>query len=881
MSKIFTILFMLVAFTSIAQKESPYVPGELLVQISADADPAQIAQDLSVIDGVETSIEASKILSKHSRIWKFTFDADAFQSRDVKSVFWQHPGVEIVQYNHYVTLRETPNDPDYGSQWHHNDFTDNDIDSEEAWDITTGGTTAFGDEIVVCVIEGGNLNHVDLEGNKWVNEGEIPDDGIDNDGNGYIDDYDGWNVGNNDDSGVFNGAHGTQVMGMIGAKGNNDLGVAGVNWDVKIMSVAGENIGSEASVISAYDYAMNMRMIYNETGGAQGAFVVATNASWGIDNGDASTIPLWCGFYDTLGENGILNCGATANNNVNIDVVGDIPTACASDYMISVTATNSGDVRTFSGYGATTIDLGAPGEAVWTTQGTNGYGSTSGTSFASPLTAGAIALIYSTPCPSFMALVQGDPQAGADYVRQMLFDGTDAVSNLEGECVTGGRLNVNNSINLILNACSDSDCLTPFSLAVTPDNGNYNVTWGSLNSMIGFNVQYREIGAAEWTSIEGLTDPSHTITDLIWCTEYEVQVMALCEESESEWSNSVIFTSEGCCENPDLETIVVSDVTNSTATVTWENMLAAESYNIEFSFVGGISETFTGITDNTFSFDDLEDCTFYTIMIQVVCADETLSFTEEVTFNTVGCGACADLDFCVTGSDDVSEEWIERVELQAIDNTSDAGDNGYTDYTNSPDITTELDPGGTYNVTFTPGFDGFSYEEYFVAWIDLNQNGTFEDSEIVFDSEGGSEEVVVGQISIPVTAPAGSARMRVSMKYVGGFGGGEGPTSCEVFDFGEVEDYCVTITENVVDNVTENGGVAWNVYPNPASGIVNISIAAGNYVIELTDLTGRTVLQQTSNGSTQLSLNGISNGIYLVRLFEGAQLLGVQKIVVN
>jgi len=390
MSKIFIILFMLVAFTSIAQKESPYVPGELLVQISADADPAQIAQDLSAINGVETSIEASKLLSKHSRIWKFTFDADAFQSRDIKSIFWQHPGVEIVQYNHYVTLRETPNDPDYGSQWHHNDFTDNDIDSEEAWDITTGGTTAFGDEIVVCVIEGGNLNHVDLEGNKWVNEGEIPDDGIDNDGNGYIDDYDGWNVGNNDDSGVFNGGHGTQVMGMIGAKGNNDLGVAGVNWDVKIMSVAGENIGSEASVIAAYDYAMNMRMLYNETGGAQGAFVVATNASWGIDNGDASSIPLWCGFYDTLGENGILNCGATANNNVNIDVVGDIPTACASDYMISVTATNSADVRTFSGYGATTIDLGAPGEAVWTTQGTNGYGSTSGTSFASPLTAGAI-----------------------------------------------------------------------------------------------------------------------------------------------------------------------------------------------------------------------------------------------------------------------------------------------------------------------------------------------------------------------------------------------------------------------------------------------------------------------------------------------------------
>lgn len=871
---------MLVAFVGTAQQESPYVPGELLVQISVDADAEKIAQDLSVIEGIETSIQASKVLSKHSRIWKFTFDADAFQARDIKSAFWKHPSVEIVQFNHYVNLRETPNDPDYGSQWHHNDFSDNDIDTEEAWDITTGGTTAFGDEIVVCVIEGGNLNHVDLEGNKWFNEGEIPNNGIDDDGNGYIDDYDGWNVANENDEGVFNGGHGTQVMGMIGAKGNNEEGVVGANWDVKIMSVAGENIGNEASVIAAYDYAMNMRMIYNETGGAQGAFVVATNASWGIDNGDPATIPLWCEFYNTLGENGILNCGATANNNVNIDVVGDIPTACDSDYMISVTATNSGDVRTFSAYGATTVDLGAPGEAVWTTQGTNGYGSTSGTSFASPLTAGAIALIYSTPCPSFMALVQGDPQAGADYVRQVLFDGTDAVSNLEGECVTGGRLNVNNSINLVLNACSDSDCLTPFSVAVTPDNGNYNVTWGSLNSMIGFNLQYREVGATEWISVDGLTDPSYTIEGAVWCTEYEVQVMALCDEGESEWSNSVVFTSEGCCENPDLETIIVSGVTNSTATVSWESILAAESYNIEFASVGGLSETITGITDNTYTFTDLEDCTFYTVMIQVVCADETLSFTEEVTFNTVGCGACADLDFCETGSDNATEEWIERIQLQGIDNTT-GSNGGYADYTNSPDISTELDPGGTYDVTFTPGFDGFSYDEYFIAWIDFNQNGSFEDSEKVYDSEGGSDQPAIGQISIPTNAPEGSARMRVSMKYVGGFGGGVGPTPCETLDYGEIEDYCVTITDNVIDNVAENGTVAWNVYPNPASDIVNITLSAGNYVVELTDLTGRTVLQQTSNGSTQLSVNSLSNGIYLVRLFEGAQLVGVQKIVVE
>ncbi len=91
-----------------------------------------------------------------------------------------------------------------------------------AWDITTGGTTAFGDEIVVCVIEGGNLNHPDLVDNKWVNTQEIPGNGLDDDGNGYVDDYNGWNVQSQNDAGVFTGNHGTQVMGMIGAKGNNN-----------------------------------------------------------------------------------------------------------------------------------------------------------------------------------------------------------------------------------------------------------------------------------------------------------------------------------------------------------------------------------------------------------------------------------------------------------------------------------------------------------------------------------------------------------------------------------------------------------------------------------------------------------------------------------
>jgi hypothetical protein len=138
-----------------------------------------------------------------------------------------------------------------------------------------------------------------------------------------------------------------------------------------------------------------MRQRYNQTNGAEGAFVVATNSSWGINNGNPANAPLWCAFYDTLGAYGILNAGATANAQINVDVSGDLPTGCISDYLISVTATNNNDVRTFSGFGANTIHLGAPGEAVRTTSGSSNYTTTDGTSFATPMVAGAIALFAS------------------------------------------------------------------------------------------------------------------------------------------------------------------------------------------------------------------------------------------------------------------------------------------------------------------------------------------------------------------------------------------------------------------------------------------------------------------------------------------------------
>lgn len=452
MKKLLLIVLLGVAISLHAQDEydrMEYVKGDILVMVDDSKNIDQLVADLQIVNHIETDLEAVREIGRQMNIWRLTFDHTAIAHQDLLNAFWQHEHVLLAQNNHLIENREMPNDPNYSSQWHHDN-----IDSEAAWDITTGGETANGDEIVVCVIEGGGANygHTDLTDNHWQNEDEINGNGIDDDGNGYIDDLNGWNTQANNDA-VAGGNHGTGVSGMAGAKGDNGTGVSGANWDVKIMQVDMAGI-SESNVIEAYDYPLTMRKMYNASGGTEGAFVVVTNASWGIDYGDPDSAPMWCAYYDTLGAHGILNCGATTNSALNVDAVGDLPTACPSDYMVSVTATNTSDVRTFSGYGATTIDLGAPGQNVYTTEN-GGYGSTSGTSFASPLTAGVIALLYSAPCEALADLALVNPWQAADKVRQALFDGTDPVSSLSGECVTGGRLNSKNAIDELMLSCND------------------------------------------------------------------------------------------------------------------------------------------------------------------------------------------------------------------------------------------------------------------------------------------------------------------------------------------------------------------------------------------------------------------------------------------
>lgn len=461
---LFFIVFACCTFSATAQQvrsaapDAPVRrPGEILLQLTPDASLSAVLSDLSRQTGIGTTLSLKRTLAPDWHMYLIQFDESALESELLLRAARQHPGVQSVQFNFKAEERNTePDDPEW---WRQDNMTL--INGPKAWDASTGGVTPSGDTIVVAVLERGALfTHPDLEPNRWWNWHEIPNDGIDNDGNGYIDDFGGWNPRTQSDDTGNNGVHGTQVNGIIGAAGNNLTGVSGVSWKVKLMNLA--DIQWEDEIIDAYYYIANNRRLYNQTNGAKGAFVVATNASLGLDGERALDHPLWCSVYDSLGQVGVLSVGATANSNVNVDVVGDMPTTCTSPYLITVNNVDKTGKKSLStGYGATSIDLGAPGQECFTTTNlspgaanTPGYGTISGTSAASPHVAGAIGLLYSMPCENFTIDALAAPTVCAGRVRDLMLSNVMPATSLEGITTSGGYLDLARSVDAIRELCN-------------------------------------------------------------------------------------------------------------------------------------------------------------------------------------------------------------------------------------------------------------------------------------------------------------------------------------------------------------------------------------------------------------------------------------------
>jgi subtilisin family serine protease len=340
---------------------------------------------------------------------------NGLSAENAVKIYKNEPDIEYAEPNYLFRAQVVPGDQRYNELWGMEKIV-----APTAWDYTTGNNS-----VVVAVIDSGiDYNHPDLAGNIWVNESEISDNNIDDDENGYVDDVYGINAiaGGSpmDDNG-----HGTHVSGTIGAVANNGIGVAGINWNIKIVAckfLDGSGYGSTDGAIQCLQYIKSLKDL--------GLNVVATNNSWG---GDGYSQAL----YDAINaQQDILFIAAAGNNATNNDTSAFYPAAYSLPNLLAVAATDLNDsLASFSNYGAQTVHLGAPGKDILSTLPGSSYGVLSGTSMAAPHVTGLAALLKSQ-----------DMNREWRQVKNLLLSSGDSLPSLGGTTITGKRINAANSM---------------------------------------------------------------------------------------------------------------------------------------------------------------------------------------------------------------------------------------------------------------------------------------------------------------------------------------------------------------------------------------------------------------------------------------------------
>ena len=332
-------------------------------------------------------------------------------------------GVDGVQpnYTRYAAPGAPPNDPFWldGSLWGLLK-----IDARSVWTTYTAGN---GTVVIANIDTGVDYTHPDLAPNMWRNPGEVEGNGVDDDGNGYVDDVFGIDTANRDSSPLDDQGHGTHTAGTIAAVGNNGIGVSGVNWNAKILACKFLNAsgsGTDAGAIECFDYIVALRN--------RGVNIRVSSNSWGALRGSGPPAAALEAAIDTAGAAGIVNVFGAGNDGTNNDTAPFDPASYASPSIIAVASSNQTDRKSaFSNYGAATVDIAAPGEDIVSTYPGNSYVASSGTSMATPHVAGAAALLAAM-----------DPTLTVPAIKSLLMDNVDQSSKWTGRVVSGGRLNV-------------------------------------------------------------------------------------------------------------------------------------------------------------------------------------------------------------------------------------------------------------------------------------------------------------------------------------------------------------------------------------------------------------------------------------------------------
>ncbi|MBE9264447.1 S8 family serine peptidase [Microcystis sp. LEGE 00066] len=699
---------------------APYAPNQLIVKFKKGIASAQVAQFRSLFGAVSTQT----IKLTGAQVWKLS---GSLSVEKILAQYRSNPIFEYIEPDYIlrkgtITPRATfPNDPSFNQLWGlHNTgqsggTPDADIDAPEAWDIQTGDPN-----LVIGVIDTGvDYNHQDLVGNIWTNPGEIAGDGIDNDGNGYVDDIRGWDFAYNDNNPSDVDGHGTHVSGTIAGKGNNGVGVTGVAWNAKIMPLKfldDTGSGTLSNAILAINYAT-----------AKG--VKLTNNSWG-GGGFSQAL------YDAInaaGQAGALFIAAAGNSGQNADINPMYPAAYNLPNIISVASTTRTDaLSSFSNYGLNSVDLGAPGSDIYSLAPGGGYATLSGTSMASPHVAGAAALLWSQ-----------NPTWTAQQVKNTLMNTGDSIAALAGRTVSGKRLNVFNA----LAAANLPSVTVSVSPATVQEDGVtnlvYTFTRTNLNLSSPLTVNFGASGIANAAPVG--SDPA----------DYNVLTGSAVTFNPTTKLGTVTFAAGATTATVEVDPIAdtIAEIANETVALT---------VNSGTGYIGGSPGTATGTivseetlpifsNPNPITIPNIGSSTPYPSTInvsglsgninslKVTLTNLSHTYPDDIDVLLVGpTGTKALLMSDVGGSDDVNNITL-TFDPTATSSLPDSGlitSGSYkaTDF-ETGDIFNSPAPGGPYGTDFSV-FNG------------INPNGTW--SLYVVDDAGGDVGTIAGGWSLNI-----------------------------------------------------------------------------------------------------------------------------------
>ncbi len=417
-----------------SQPLGAYVPGEILVKVKESALSFPLFQEqLHQLTGAKVIQNFESVPGlQHLYVGKRDL-------QEMVSYYEAQPWVEYAEPNFIYTIDQPkfseeagqlPTDPLFSQLWGlHNTgqkdskgndgFQDADIDAPEAWETTQGDKN-----VLVAVIDTGiDYTHEDLAANIWTNPGEIADNKIDDDGNGFIDDIHGWDFSNSDNDPMDDHSHGTHVSGTIGAIGNNGKGVIGVSPNVRLMAVkflgAGGSGTLDAAVLAiGYAVKMKARILNNSWGGG------------GYSQALADVI-------ETANKNNVLFVAAAGNDSTNNDVSKHYPSSYEHPNVVAVAATTNQDaLAKFSNYGFKSVHVSAPGENILSSVPNNDYKVFSGTSMATPHVVGVAAL-----------LLAGDPTLTPTAIKERLMKTSDEILSIRRRVASSGRVNAFNAVH--------------------------------------------------------------------------------------------------------------------------------------------------------------------------------------------------------------------------------------------------------------------------------------------------------------------------------------------------------------------------------------------------------------------------------------------------